>query len=206
MITVDQVKEACPRIQPERYDELTQALQEVRDQLGTRNRFLHFFAQTGHETQLFTKWEENLRYSAPRLMTVFPKYYKTLQLAQAEAFQPEKIANRVYGGRYGNVNPGDGFRYRGRGPMQLTFRNNYKEIGQIIGIDIESNPDLVMEFSVGFKTAIAFWEQAGCNRLADSGGDKAAIAAVTRAINGGYNGLKQREVLYNRAERIFKTA
>ena len=153
-----------------------------------------FMAQLDHESGGFKVVEENLRYSAKRLLEIFPKYYKDPAQAEADANQPQAIANRVYANRMGNGPPesGDGYRYRGRGLIQLTGKDNYKRFGQLAGIDLVSNPDMAGNLGTAADIAAAFYKK----NVIDKGIDAQNTAKVTKAINGGSIGLSHRESLF----------
>ena len=152
------------------------------------NRLQYFLAQLGHESNGLTSREENLNYSATRLMEIWPSRFPTLDIAKQYDRDPEKLANFVYGGRMGNVNQGDGFRFRGRGYIQLTGRDAYRDVGRIAGLDLESNPDLAARPENAIKIACAFWTWKKINPACDA----ADFTAVTKKINGGTNGLNDR--------------
>lgn len=165
-------------------------------------RFAHFMAQVAHESGHFSRLEENLNYSGERLWQVFRKYFTDEAEALTFAKQPEKIANRVYCNRMGNGDEasGDGWKYRGRGFIQLTGRDNYREIGKKIGVDLEATPELVAtDLPTALKTACAFWDSRKLNVLAD----KDDLRAITKKINGGYIGLAERQSLLDRARQIW---
>ncbi|MBN8504633.1 MAG: glycoside hydrolase family 19 protein [Burkholderiales bacterium] len=173
--------------------------QPVLDRYGisaNRLRIAHFLAQVLHESGALTLLVENLNYSAKRLPQVWPKRFAPLgPLDPADyANQPEKLANSVYGGRMGNVEPGDGFRYRGRGLLQLTGREAYHQSTQALRLlqplapDFERDPDAVAASEWCLQVAAAEWDRKGCNLLADQD----SLHRVTRAINGGLNGLGDR--------------
>ena len=153
-----------------------------------------FMAQLDHESGGFKTVEENLRYSAKRLMEIFPKYYKDPAIAEQEANQPQAIANRVYANRMGNGPPesGDGYRYRGRGLIQLTGKDNYKRFGQLAGVDIVNNPDMAGNLGTAADIAAAFYKK----NVIDKGIAGEDTAKVTKAINGGSIGLSHRESLF----------
>ena len=153
-----------------------------------------FMAQLEHESGGFKHVEENLRYSAKRLMEVFPKYYKDPAVAQAEEYQPILIANRVYGGRMGNGPPesGDGYKYRGRGLIQLTGKDNYSRFGKMAGVDLTSNPDMAGNLGTAAEIAAAFYKK----NVMDKGVDGNDTKKVTKIINGGSHGLSHREQLF----------
>lgn len=164
----------------------------------TRNfrRVAHFLAQIGHESG-FRPQEENLWYTANRIVQVWPNRFSGVQDAQSCAMNPEALANRVYGGRMGNTQKGDGYRFRGRGLLQITGRANYRTYGDLIGQPLTDQPDLALQYGVGSQIAVAYWAQRGLNRLADLDD----LTGITRAINGGLNGLQDRSRLYDRAIR-----
>jgi len=158
-------------------------------------RAAHFFAQTSHETGGFTLFTENLNYSAVSLQTVFGKYFPG-NLEESYARQPEKIANRVYGGRMGNGNEvsGDGYKYRGRGALQLTGKDNYKAFATYLNKpEIVTTPDLVAT-TYSFESAIFFFDKNKLWSICDKGINDTAILELTKRINGGVNGLEDRKV------------
>ncbi len=165
-------------------------------------RFAHFMAQLAHESAHFTRLEENLFYSTEGLMRVFRSKFKDEQEAAQFAKQPEKIANRVYANRIGNGDEasGDGYRYRGRGFIQLTGRANYREIGRRIGMDLENNPDLVAsDPAIALTVAADYWDSRNINPVADQDD----VHEVTRLINGGQNGIQDRKTLLALAKSIW---
>jgi len=151
-----------------------------------------FMAQMDHESGGFRNTQENLNYSTEGLMKTFPKYYKNLADAQKDARNPEAIANKVYGGRMGNTEAGDGYKFRGRGAIQLTGKDNYAAASKDLGIDLLGNPDLAADPAVAAKVATWYWKK---NKLGDAArqGD---VTAVTKKINGGTNGLADRQKKY----------
>ena len=156
----------------------------------SKNRAVHFFAQTYHETGGFKRFEENLNYSEEGLMRVFPDYYPTKELARAEAYKPVAIANRVYRGRMGNSSFGnDGWNYRGRGAIQLTGKDNYSKYGYL------DNPDIVAT-SESFNSAIKFFDSLWS--ICDQGLGQEVIKKLSKRINGGYIGLEERISLTNK--------
>jgi predicted chitinase len=161
-------------------------------------RISHFLAQVMHESGCLRLTEENLKYSAEGLRKVFRKYFPTDAEAQAYARQPERIGSRVYGGRMGNgpESTGDGYRYRGRGLIQLTGKDNYRSFAQWVGADVVAHPDWVAE-RYAVESAVYFWEKSGLNALADIDD----LSAITRRINGGLNGYEDRHALLLKARR-----
>ncbi|HEV2764532.1 MAG TPA: glycoside hydrolase family 19 protein [Pyrinomonadaceae bacterium] len=202
MITDDELRRVLPALPDARRQEFLPLLQSAMTEFGitTRLREAAFIAQISHESAGLTRLVENLNYSARRLMQVFPRRFPTLASANAVANNPERIANSIYANRIGNGPPesGDGFRYRGRGFIQLTGRANYREFGRVLGIDLEGDPDQAATPAVAFRIAAAFWKSRGCNEAAD----RDDIRTVTRLINGGTVGLAERTQLYNRAKQI----
>lgn len=163
----------------------------------TPYRVAHFFGQTSHESGHFKVFSENLNYSASGLLKVFPKYFKTLEEAQAYERKPEKIANRVYSSRMGNGDEasGEGFKFRGRGALQLTGKSNYEAFAKFLNKpEILNNPDLVAT-EYAFESAIYFFDKNGLWSICDKGVDDATILAITKRINGGTNGLEERKTL-----------
>ncbi len=156
-------------------------------EINTDDRVAAWLAQAAHESSGFRRLSENLNYSAEGLRRVFPKYFTVAQ-AQTYAHKPEAIANRAYASRMGNGNEasGEGWFYRGRGPFQLTGRDNYYDFGGSIGVDLVIAPQLVSDhYSYGALSAAWFWKTRGCNELADAGD----FFTISKRINGvGLNG------------------
>jgi putative chitinase len=161
-----------------------------------KNRAAHFFAQCAHESGNFKAFSENLNYGAKGLRGIFGKYFPTDALAKAYERQPAKIANRVYANRMGNGDEasGEGFAYKGRGPLQLTGKNNYRAFGKYIGREQEilDNPDLVAT-ELGFESALWFFDANKLWSICDQGINDATIVALTRRINGGQHGIEDRK-------------
>jgi len=162
-----------------------------------KNRAAHFFAQCAHESGNFKAFSENLNYGAKGLRGIFGKYFPTDAMAKAYERQPAKIANRVYANRMGNGDEasGEGFLYKGRGPLQLTGKNNYRAFGKYIGREQEilDNPDLVAT-ELGFESALWFFDANKLWSICDQGINDAAILALTKRINGGTHGLDDRKL------------
>ena len=160
------------------------------------NRAAHFFAQCAHESGNFKAFSENLNYGAKGLRGIFGKYFPTDALARAYERKPAKIANRVYANRMGNGDEasGEGFAYKGRGPLQLTGKSNYRAFGKYIGREQEilENPDLVAT-ELGFESALWFFDANKLWSICDQGINDAAILALTKRINGGTHGLDDRK-------------
>jgi putative chitinase len=161
--------------------------------INTPLRLAHFLAQCGHESGGFKVTQENLNYSAKGLMGIFKKYFPTQQLAEAYQRQPQKIANKVYASRMDNGSEasGDGFKFRGRGYIQLTGRANYTAFGKAINEDIANNPDVVSG-KYALLSAAWFWSKNGLNTLADGGASDQVVTSITKRVNGGTIGLPDR--------------
>jgi putative chitinase len=161
----------------------------------TPERAAHFFAQTAHESGNFKAFAENLNYGAAGLTGIFKKYFPTTEKALLYERKPEKIANLVYASRMGNGDEasGDGFKFRGRGALQLTGKDNYKVFSEYLkNPEIMTNPDLVAtEFA--FESAIFFFDRNKLWDICDKGVNKDTILALTKRINGGTHGLADRE-------------
>ena len=161
-------------------------------------RLAHFLAQCGHESGGFRAVQENLNYSAKGLTTTFKKYFLTEAAAGPYARNPQKIASKVYGGRMGNgpESTGDGFKFRGRGYIQLTGKQNYTNFAKFIGEDTVSNPDLVAT-KYPLASAAFFFDSNKLWALCDRGADNATVTAVTKRVNGGTIGLADRIKHFN---------
>lgn len=162
--------------------------------ITTPRQVAMFLGQIAHESRLVPA-EENLNYRAARITQVWPGRFPSVESAVPFAFNPRALANKVYGGRGGNDTLNMGWLYHGRGPIQLTFYENYLKHGKRIGFDLVRQPELLLQYGVGFLAAGSFWNLAGLNAAADRGD----VRTVTRAINGGLIGLDDRERLYQRA-------
>ena len=199
MITAEQFHKLFPRNpEPQVWAEAMANVFPVYE-INTPQRVAAFLAQCGHESGGWTVFEENLNYSAQGLRKIFGKYFPNDELALAYQRQPEKIANRIYANRMGNgpEESGDGFKYRGRGPIQLTGKSNYTAFAKDMFDDWENvveNPDWVTyDKDFALMSAIWFWNKNKLNHEADIGD----IKTMTRKINGGYIGLEDRIKHYN---------
>jgi putative chitinase len=161
--------------------------------ITTPLRLAHFLAQCGHESGGFKAVQENLNYSATGLKGTFSKYFKEAGLAESYQRNPQKIANRVYGGRMGNgpESTGDGYKFRGRGYIQLTGKENYTNFAKFIGEDTVANPDLVAT-KYPLSSAAFFFDSNKLWSICDKGADNATVTAVTKRVNGGTIGLPDR--------------
>jgi putative chitinase len=162
-------------------------------QINTPLRLCHFLAQCGHESNNFKATQENLNYSAKGLLGIFKKYFPTEARALEYERKPEKIANLVYGGRMGNgpEASGDGFRYRGRGFIQLTGKDNYSAFNKSVAEDVVANPDLVAT-KYPLLSAAWYWNSRNLNASADKGDTEAVVTDITKKVNGGTIGLADR--------------
>ena len=161
--------------------------------LNTPLRLAHFLAQCGHESGGFKVVNENLNYSSKGLMGIFKKYFPTSQLAESYQRQPQKIANKVYASRMGNgpETSGEGFKFRGRGFIQLTGKENYTAFGKSINEDIPNNPDLVAT-KYPLLSAAWFFTKNGLHKIADQGATDQVVTSITKRVNGGTIGLEDR--------------
>ncbi len=169
-------------------------------EINTPKRVSMFLAQVGHESGELQRIEENLNYSAERLLVVFPKYFRDVDV-KLYARNPEKIANRVYANRMGNgpEASGDGYRYRGRGLIQLTGFNNYSDYAKSLGIGVKETVEYLGTPMGAVASSGWFWKTRGLNPVADRGD----VVTATKLINGGTIGLSDRTNLYNKALQIF---
>ena len=162
-------------------------------QIDSALRLAHFLAQCGHESGGFRLTKENLNYSAKGLNGIFKKYFPTLESALPYERKPEKIANKVYGGRMGNgpESTGDGAKFCGRGYIQLTGKDNYTAFGKSIGEDVCANPQVVAE-KYALLSAAWFFNKNGLHKMADGGASDTVVTSITKRVNGGTIGLPDR--------------
>jgi len=184
VVWVDALNLACPRFG-----------------IATVERLAAFLAQVAHESAEFQRLVENLNYAAARLIQIWPKRFPTLAAALPYEHRPEALASHVYAGRLGNGDEasGDGWRYRGRGLIQLTGRDNYREIGTALHLPLEVDPDQVAFPAVAALSAARFWTVHGLNALADLNTEE-AFDRISRRINGGEAGLASRRAYWLRAK------
>ncbi|MCG7550982.1 glycoside hydrolase family 19 protein [Pseudoalteromonas sp. Of7M-16] len=206
-ITHDQLVGIVPSAKAEDIEKYIDALNEVLPQfeVNTPLRAAHFIAQIAHESGCFRYESENLNYSDKALKAIFGKYFPTEEEAQAYARKPEKIANRVYANRMGNGDEtsGDGWKYRGRGLIQLTGKDNYHRCGDALAIDLVNDPELVVaDPTLTVKTACYYWDSRKLNQYADQDD----LLTITKRINGGTHGLDDRAAFLNRAKQFLNIA
>ncbi|MFV3413220.1 glycoside hydrolase family 19 protein [Pseudomonas nitroreducens] len=175
--------------------------------VDTPPRVAAFLAQVGYESAQLTRCVESLTYSSQRLAAVWPRRFRRADgsptaLAREVAYQPERIANLVYAGRNGNGDEasGDGWRFRGRGLLQVTGRSNYRSVGEGLAQPLVARPQLLAEPRWACRSAAWWWQRNGLNELADG----ARFEEVTRRINGGLNGLEVRAQLWHRALEVLQ--
>jgi putative chitinase len=180
------------------YEALCQILPDY--EIDTPQRLAAFLAQTAHESGGYRAIKENLNYRAVTLRKVFPKYFPTDESAAQYAGKPEMIANKVYGNRMGNGDEtsGDGYRYCGRGLIQLTGKDNYTRYAQSLEISVEEASEHLTTFEGCVQSAAWFWENNNLNQWADKGD----ILTLTKRINGGTIGLEDRIKHYNHAVHV----
>jgi putative chitinase len=174
-------------------------------ELNTPLRLAHFLAQAGHESGGFKAVNENLNYGAKGLRGIFGKYFPTDAKAALYERKPEKIANLVYGGRMGNgpEASGEGYKFRGRGYIQLTGKDNYVAFGKAINEDLTANPDLVAT-KYPLASAAWFFHKNGLHKIADEGANEATVTKVTKRVNGGTIGLADRLKHFNEYYTLLK--
>jgi putative chitinase len=159
-------------------------------EINTPQRQAAFIGQCAHESGNFKVLQENLNYSAKGLMATWSSRFPDMDTAERYERQPEKIANKVYArADMGNTDDGDGWKYRGRGVIQLTGKNNYRTCGEAIGLDLVVNPDLILEPQYACLSAGWFWNKRGLNTIADAND----IETITKRVNGGLHGLLDRQ-------------
>ncbi len=201
MISKEQLKQIMPLCTAENLEKYVGPLNDTMEKfsINTPLRQAHFLAQIAHESEELKHVVENMNYSQARLMQIFPRYFRTIEEAAPYNRQPEKIANRVYSNRMGNGDEasGEGWKFRGRGLIQLTGKENYKKASDAIGVDFVSNPDLVQGPVYASLTAGWYWDLRELNKPADADN----IYKVTKLINGGTLGLQQRELYLERAKK-----
>lgn len=168
-------------------------------EINTPIRLRHFFARVCVETGGLHTLEENLHYSAQRMHEVWPSRFPTAASAVPYAGNPEKLANKVYGGRLGNTAPGDGWDYRGSGLLQNTGKENFAEVEKATGLPVVANPQLLRTFPGALQAATIYWKNRNINALAD----KNDTTGVCRAVNGGITGLADQTVWLAKAKKIW---
>lgn len=204
VLTQDHLLGVVPDLRKDRADEFVASFNmwAVHFGIDTPLRAAHYLSQVFHESACLKHTEENLNYSVDGLLRTFPKYFRTRQEAEAYARKPEKIANRVYANRMGNGSEasGDGWKYRGRGFIMTTGKDNYRLYAKsdwCVG-DLMANPEWLASSPGDQKSSMFFWQRNNCNRYAD----RDDVKGLTKKINGGYNGLEQRKDLLSRFKKV----
>jgi putative chitinase len=196
-LTLDQLRACLPEAKAANLEQFLEGINETFEhfEINTPARCAMFLAQTAHESGNFSTTQENLNYSAKGLTGIFKKYFPTQDSTISYERKPERIANRVYANRMGNGNEssGDGYKYRGRGLIQLTGKDNYTNCGTALGLDLLTDPDQVANNPVAVLSAGWFWDTRRLNTWAD----KEDIKTVTKKINGGTIGLADRTAHYH---------
>lgn len=199
-ITADQLGQLFP--QNKYLNDLAEVLNSAFDkyEINTVNRVAGFLAQCGHESNGFTVLKENLNYKAEGLNKIFHKYFPTVESAQPYAHNPEMIANKIYAGRMGNGDEqsGDGYKFRGRGAIQLTGRDNYTKFAQSLGMDLDACVADMETLDGALESAMWFWNTHGLNAICDADN----IIAMTKRVNGGTIGLAERKAHYEKAKAM----
>jgi len=202
MVSTAQLKQIFPQADSSDLEEICQPLNAAMSEFGidTAQRQAMFLAQAGHESGNFAHVEENLNYSAEGLTRIFHKYFPDADTAAAYAKQPEKIANRVYANRMGNgdESSGEGYKYRGRGLIQLTGKDNYDACARALNADLHGQPDYLETAEGACRSAAWFWSHNNLNRFADADD----IEGCTRRVNGGVIGLEERTAHYRDAKSV----
>jgi putative chitinase len=201
-VTPEQLQQLAPNAHTA-YRQAFEAVEPVFERYGitTALRLEHFMAQALHETGGLTILVESMNYRAERIVKVWPTRFKTVADAQPYAHNPEALANNVYGGRMGNTQPGDGWRFIGRGLLQITGRDAYARYGKALVIDLTGHPELAIDAQWTLPIALEEWTASNCNALADEDN----LKGVTRAINGGYIGLGSRADWLAKTKHIWGT-
>ncbi len=161
-------------------------------EINTLQRQAMFIANTVVETGKYRFLVEDMDYRAARIAVVWPSRFQTPMDAEPYAHNPEKLANKVYGYRLGNVEPGDGWKFRGRGLIQITGRTNYQRFANVIGASVDALVDILATPEGAVESACHFWKMRGCNAMADTGN----FQAVRVMVNGGTNGLYEAQKVY----------
>lgn len=175
----------------------------ARFEINTRSRICHFIAQIFEESGNLRVVRENLNYDAKACMRVWPKTFPTVESTVGFVKNPAALANKMYGGRLGNKEPGDGWKFSGRGLIQITFRGNYEPCGKVLGLDLVSHPELLEEARWAAMSAGWYWRDQGrCNALADIDTFE-QVKVITKRVNGGYNNLASREKHWKQAKVVF---
>jgi len=203
MLTIDVLKQCLPQAKVAKLEMFIEGFNETFDtfEMNTPERQAMFLAQTAHESGSFNFVEENLNYKAATLSRIWPSRFPP-EVAAEYGGKPEKIANKAYGGRMGNgpEATGEGYKYRGRGIIQLTGKDNYRACGNALGKDLVAEPDLVAQNPYAVLSAGWFWDTRKLNQWCD----KCDVLTVTKKINGGTIGLEDRKKHFEHILEVLK--
>ncbi len=203
-ITVDRLKAICPNARSDILEAIVSDAPKAFADAGLTDhvRVAHFIAQIATESAGLTRLDENLNYTtAARLRKVFPSKFKTDAAAKPYLKNPQKLANLVYGNKNGNNQPGDGWRYRGSGLIQLTGRENFRKVGKLVGMPLENEPDLARLADSALAIALGYWTKNAISTVAGEATD-AAVKAVTKRINPALVGLAERTKYFKKAVKV----
>lgn len=202
ILTTDQLQQIMPRCDIKKWvSPLNMTMRTYSIDL-TPQRMAAFLAQVAHESAECTRVVENLSYSTPeRICAVWPNRFPTVESARVYVKNPELLANKVYGGRMGNDAIGDGWKFRGRGLFQITGKENYLAAGKALSLPIIYHPQYVEQPNVAALTAAWFWDKCGLNYQANQDTDN-SFEAITRKINGGNNGMRERKMYWEWAKKV----
>lgn len=202
MLTVEKLQKIYPSANNTFVDAINRYA--IQYDINSKERLAAFLAQVLHETNGFNKLRESLAYSAERLRAVFPSRFKNVAAAQNVVTKGQvAIGDAIYGGRLGNTNAGDGYKYRGGGLMHTTGKTNYQEVQNAlidngIRVNLITNPELITTPDIAIQSAMIFWHNRNINAIADT----KDITKVSRTVNGGDNGLKERTALYKKCLEV----
>ncbi len=201
--SAEELRQAMPGLSQDRAEQLVPLLNNSMNEfnINTPERRSMFLAQIGHETGDLGRLTENLNYSSEGLLATFPRHFNQ-ETAADYARQPERIANHVYANRMGNGDEasGDGWRYRGRGAIQITGRDNYEAAGTALGLDLANHPELLEQPENAVRASAWWWQSHGLNERVDANPND--VEGVTRVINGGTHGLEDRQNRFDRINRV----
>lgn len=208
ILTLEQLRQITPIKDQTTLNNTLNGLNDclTRFNINTPLRINHFVSECLHESINLTTLRENLNYSAKGLMGTFKKYFPTLESTVGYANNQAKIANKVYGNRMGNGDEasGDGFKFKGRGAIQLTGHDNYKSLSDYTKIDFIKNPELLETVQYAFLSAGYFWNKNNLNMIADKGNTDEIITAIRKRVNGGVIGLDDVIAKFRKCEKIIK--
>lgn len=199
------IDQLYPKAKPALAQALDQQSQTVLGAFGlldNANRLYFFLAQIGHESAGLSVTEENLNYRADRLCAVWPKRFPTLDAAAPYANNPQALANKVYGGRMGNVDANDGWTYRGRGLIQITGRDNYRLVAGYAQLDLENDPDLAADPNHALTVACGYWRMNKLNDYCDADD----FIGLSEKINNGSTGLDDRQAWLAKVRQVMESA